>query len=177
MTELFVSTEGGLFVVLDGGRNDNIHAFTRSANLPWMYLVDGVVDDTFKICAPRVIEFGEWAGESLLQLLDEIWSGSSGVFVRTNANLVTLRRHLSSLLTAALPNDMQVFFRYFDPRVLRAYLPTCTPDELELVFGPISEFMLEGPEQPDLLLRYRNIGGSLQVEEVALTLTPPTPGC
>ena len=34
-------------------------------------------------------------------------------------------------------------FRYYDPRVLRVYLPTCTPDELEMLFGPIERFWME----------------------------------
>jgi hypothetical protein len=30
-----------------------------------------------------------------------------------------------------------LLFRYYDPRVLRVYLPSCRPSELETVFGPV----------------------------------------
>jgi hypothetical protein len=38
----------------------------------------------------------------------------------------------------------RLIFRYYDPRVLRVYLPTCRPAELETFFGPIDAFLTEG---------------------------------
>jgi len=45
-------------------------------------------------------------------------------------------------------------FRYYDPRVLRVYLPTCVRSELRTVFGPIERFWTEG-ENPDKMLEFR----------------------
>ena len=56
----------------------------------------------------------------------------------------------------------ELYFRYYDPRVLRTYLPTCTPDELEQVFGPVLEYALED-EVEETLLRFRFAGGKLTV--------------
>ena len=44
-----------------------------------------------------------------------------------------------------------MFFRFYDPRVLRTYLPTCTVAELRLIFGPVEAFLLEGEEDDELL--------------------------
>ena len=46
--------------------------------------------------------------------------------------------------------------RFFDPRVLRALLPTCTPGQLRLIFGAgslFTYFMLEGDE-PGIAVAY-----------------------
>jgi hypothetical protein len=44
-------------------------------------------------------------------------------------------------------------FRYYDPRVLRVYLPTCVTVELRTVFGPIECFWMEG-ESPEKMLEF-----------------------
>jgi len=44
----------------------------------------------------------------------------------------------------------RLVFRYYDPRVLRVYLPTCSPSELRTVFGPIECFWAEGPKSGEV---------------------------
>ena len=48
-----------------------------------------------------------------------------------------LRRHFRDLLMMKLPDQKQVYFRFYDPRVLRLFLPTCTAQEIGLIFGPV----------------------------------------
>ncbi len=58
-----------------------------------------------------------------------------------------------------------MIFRYYDPRVLRVYLPTCLAPELRTVFGPVRRFLLES-EDPALMLEYRFDGFKLIAREV-----------
>jgi hypothetical protein len=44
--------------------------------------------------------------------------------------------------------------RFYDPRVLRLHIPTCTPEESTDLFGPISRFVMEG-EDLDNPLQFR----------------------
>ena len=37
-----------------------------------------------------------------------------------------------------------LYFRWYDPRVLREYLPTCNAEELRTIFGSIDAFIVEG---------------------------------
>jgi hypothetical protein len=48
----------------------------------------------------------------------------------------------------------RLVFRYYDPRVLRVYLPTCVTAELRTVFGPIEGFWTES-ESPEKMLEFR----------------------
>lgn len=57
-----------------------------------------------------------------------------------------------------------LYFRYYDPRVLRVYLPTCNAQELGFVFGPLDSFVLEG-EDPSAVLRFSRDGEELRVEQ------------
>jgi hypothetical protein len=42
-------------------------------------------------------------------------------------------------------------FRYYDPRVLRAFLPTCNAGELKTLFGDVDQFFIESKEVGALL--------------------------
>ena len=44
-----------------------------------------------------------------------------------------------------------LYFRFYDPRVLRIYLPTCNESELQTVFGPVNHFYVEGKEEKLLI--------------------------
>ena len=51
--------------------------------------------------------------------------------------------------------SQKVLFRFYDPRVLRVFLPGCTPKESAQFFGPIKRYFFEG-EDPSEVLEYRN---------------------
>ncbi len=78
------------------------------------------------------------------KFLSHAWGNSWGVFIRCDTSQDRLRRHLRSFVSVRDPGGQRLLFRYYDPRILRTYLPTCTSQELEYVFGPIECFMSEG---------------------------------
>jgi hypothetical protein len=48
-----------------------------------------------------------------------------------------------------LPSGERVYFRFYDPRVMRVFLPACTPEDTTQFFGPIQNYLVEDrtPEQ------------------------------
>ena len=64
------------------------------------------------------------------------------------------------------PDFQPLYFRYYDPRVLRVYLPTCDADELRTLFGPISRLLCEDEEGG--LLKFWLAGGQLGSERIDL---------
>ena len=71
-----------------------------------------------------------------------------------------MRRHFRTFLVVALPDERRVHFRWYDPRILRAYLPTCTGEEAAIVFGPTAQYLAEG-EEPNLLLQFTRAEGGV----------------
>ena len=67
------------------------------------------------------------------------------------------------------PQGRTLLFRYYDPRVLRTYLPTCRADELEQIFGPIDALVAEAAGG-EAALRYTFDGVKLH------TRVQPVPG-
>jgi hypothetical protein len=93
-------------------------------------------------------------------LIDKLWGNSWVTFLRTEAGIKQLRRHLREFLRVRDEAGRRLIFRYYDPRVLRAYLPTCWPAELDTFFGPITAFISEG-DYPGEILEFRNERGTL----------------
>ncbi len=60
-----------------------------------------------------------------------------------------------------------LLFRYYDPRVLRIFLPTCTPAELREFFGPLSRLYAEA-EGGQELLEFSQAAGKLAVRQHAV---------
>ena len=55
--------------------------------------------------------------------------------------------HCSSMLKAMDEDGKVISFRYYDPRILRAYLPTCTDEEKFIFFGDIETIWVEGEDE------------------------------
>ena len=97
-------------------------------------------------------------------LVHQAWSKSWGVFLTSDKPLKDLRTHFRHFLTVKLPDGKQVYFRYYDPRVLRLFLPTCLPEETTQFFGPVKHFLMEA-EAPNLALHFtRGPKGAAQKE-------------
>jgi hypothetical protein len=59
------------------------------------------------------------------------------------------------MLDVVTEDGERVFFRFYDPRVLRVYLPTCEDEaNLRSVFGPVGRFYMEG-ENPETILEFK----------------------
>jgi pSer/pThr/pTyr-binding forkhead associated (FHA) protein len=93
----------------------------------------------------------------LTTLIEKGWGKSWGVFVTCAEPLAALRQHFRHFLMVQMPDKKQVYFRFYDPRVLRIFLPTCSAEQISLLFGPIQYYIMED-ENPDFLLRFSNKG-------------------
>jgi len=81
------------------------------------------------------------------------WAQHWGIFVTSDANLKVLRKHFRQLLMVYDESNEPLYFRFYDPRVLRVYIPECNEQEIDQLYGPITSFAFEG-EQPSQFIRY-----------------------
>jgi hypothetical protein len=90
----------------------------------------------------------------------------AGILVESTADLVALHQHLREIFVVTDEHDQEYFFRYYDPGVLRTYLPTCTPDELATFFGPAKRWIVED-EKGDGLIAYELLEGQVRETRIA----------
>src|SRR5512140_2233253 len=100
------------------------------------------------------------------------WGNSWGIYLTSAASLPDLRKHFRHFLMAEIEGEggKSFYFRFYDPRVLRTYLPTCTIDELRQFFGPVGSFLVEDKDEAKLV-RLRAGSKGLERESVILERT------
>jgi hypothetical protein len=131
------------FAILDGASVPDLldHLYARRRP-EFICLYRGELEPDMAEVAPYLVRlepeapFTQW-------LLEQGWGRHWGVFARARADLKTMRRHLRGFLMVQGPPDRQLYFRYYDPRVLPLFLPTCDITQLKRVFGPITYYFCE----------------------------------
>jgi len=83
--------------------------------------------------------------------LGEGWGRHWGILALSKAPVATLVKHFRELLVAELPGGQTVTFRYYDPRVMATFLPTCDQKQLDELFGPVSNYIYEGKAGAELI--------------------------
>jgi pSer/pThr/pTyr-binding forkhead associated (FHA) protein len=102
--------------------------------------------------APYLVQLP--ANSNLLQrMIEEGWGKAWGVYLTTSVSLEQLRDYFRRELMVRLPDGVELFSRFYDPRFFRAFLDSCTRTEAEKFFGPISSYLMED-ERPEIVLKY-----------------------
>jgi hypothetical protein len=109
--------------------------------------------------APFLLEF-DWNSEFKLPLTKGNWGNSNIILINSKIELLALHRHLRKFLLVKTEDGEQLYFRFYDPRVLRIFLPTCDTAQLKEFFGPVEQFICED-EDPAFGLVFSLLGGQL----------------
>jgi hypothetical protein len=151
---------------LDCARDERIYYALRNSRLDYLCLYSGPLPRELEVTAPYLVEVAP-TSTFTPTLIEMGWGNSWGVFLRIKDSL-NLRHHLRGFLRVRDESGRILIFRYYDPRVLRAYLPTCRPDELRTVFGPIASYLVEG-EDDTRLIEFEFDGKRLLERQIDLT--------
>jgi hypothetical protein len=155
-----------LYAILDGARDSRIHRRVLDGRFAHSCLYAGKLPPELIEVAPYLVRL-EPDHPLAMSLLSEAWGNSWGIFLRAPPGLETLRKHFRRFLKVRDEQGKVLVFRYYDPRVLRAYLPTCNAGELEFLFGPVLQFYAES-EDASALLAYSNEGARLGSRTLSL---------
>jgi len=150
---LFSLSEFNLFMIVDGASAIGLLDYLASTELEHCCLLSGELDPELAETAPYLIRLEE--GHDLTNwLIDKGWSNHVGVFSMINKDVVfnDVRKHFRGFLMVRDPEGNPVFFRYYDPRVLRVYLPTCDDRELPTIYGDhVVSYYTENDDGSELL--------------------------
>jgi hypothetical protein len=102
----------------------------------------------------------DWIAETL-------WKEPWGVFLFGRMSLQDLWTHLRHFMVASLPDASIQYFRFYDPRILGAYLPVCDNRELAAFFGGMRAFGATGQDPNTVALFVREPDASQPPQPIA----------
>jgi hypothetical protein len=161
---------GPLFAVLDAAQDDKVRELLAAGPDEVRSLYDEPAAREWEAVAPYLVRFGP-ASPLLPRVVAAGWGKSWGIFLSSSEPFDAVRRQLRRFLFV-LDGSRRVYFRYYDPRVLRHFLPACTLAEYQSFFGPITDYLIEGRE-PRQVVRFRAGSTPGAAETIAVTAARP----
>lgn len=124
--------------IVDGAQRPSISLELGERGASYQCLFNGELEPEVAAVAPYLIDLTE--DQALAEWLFSIgWGNNLGVFLLTDQEFLEVRKHFRRMTMVRMPDDQIVFFRFYDPRVLRTFLPTCDNSQLEFIFGKLVE--------------------------------------
>jgi hypothetical protein len=163
-----------VWMIVDGARDRQVFGTLLDSYLTYSCLYHGELAPEVELVAPYLVQL-EYDDRYSQKLIERAWGNSWGIFLKCDSGIESLRRHLRRFLSVRGPKGDILLFRYYDPRVLRVYLPTCRPEELQTVFGPIDRYWTED-ESPETMLEFRADRGRLLHNRLPLTASVAASG-
>lgn len=137
-----LAASGVLFAVMDACDEPEVPIRAEEAGKErCVSLYRGAAEENYADFAPYLFQLGT---ELLEWIAQDFWHKPWGIFAQSDLPLEQVRGHFRRLLTVEGPDGEQAYFRFYDPRVLRLYLPTCTAAELGFVFGGVRALGVSG---------------------------------
>lgn len=136
------SERTNVFAVLDGASIKDLPTRLYETNPPHYCLFRGDLEPDVASAAPYLVglidgtPFTEW-------LLDGNVAEHWGIFAQSLRSITEMRKHFRALVTVHDEMGKPMIFRFYDPRVLHTFLPTCNPGELKTFFGSVDRFLAE----------------------------------
>jgi hypothetical protein len=159
-----------VWVIIDCARDPMAWSTLYASTLLKECLYAGALSQKLERVAPYLVQL-EFGDPQTIRLVNRCWGQSWGTFLRCGTTIKTLRKHLRKFLRVTGPMGKPLVFRYYDPRVMRVFLPTCSGHQLDQMFGPIECISCENRD-PDRLIEFTLNAdrGSIATSEVALSV-------
>jgi hypothetical protein len=163
-----------LYALLDAARDPEVVKLLRESQAEYQSLYDGDKAKEMDDFAPYLVRL---PGDSPLlpTLVENGWGKSWGVYLVCGLPFKEVRRHFRKFLTVKDESGKEFYFRFYDPRVLRIFLPTCTAEETKEFFGPIGQFLLENDDGGRLVHFTASTQGVMGKETLLANRGIPTP--
>jgi pSer/pThr/pTyr-binding forkhead associated (FHA) protein len=145
LTSLYRNGES-VFCVLDPWRDARIPAFLDASGERFVPLDDGMRVTSYVVELPphaRLLDV----------LVKDGWSRGWGFYCNSTGGLDEVCVHLKNFITLYTPHGTPLTFRFWDPRVLRALVPSFLPQEAVDFFGPLTRIVVEG-EKTEMAMEY-----------------------
>jgi hypothetical protein len=81
----------------------------------------------YMVLLDRDSTFTDW-------LITQGWDNHWNIFITSRLNFKAFRKQIRKLLLVKSPEGQNMVFRFYDPRVMEMFLPTCSEEQLKEIF-------------------------------------------
>ena len=159
------------YAILDAAQHGDIYRRVTSFK-QWQCLYRGEIPIDLAKVAPYIVQLEadcphtDW-------LLSHCNKSNWGIFTKSASNIEAISQHFRSFLKVFDPAGAPLYFRFYDPRVFRTYLPSCTEKELLLWFRQIHTFYVDSED--GTALRSFTLHGQSGLQQQSIELQPAPP--
>lgn len=163
---LFADDTRSVYAVLDGASIPDLRMKLHEHQPECICLFSGDLKPDMAEVAPYLIHmqietpFTNW-------VIEKGWGNHWGIFALSRGELRDMRNHFRRFLSVHTSEGKPMRFRYYDPRVMRRFLPTCNSEDLAALFSAVDYYLLED-EDPRVMLSFHAESGALKQESIAL---------
>lgn len=154
------------YIVLDAARCEEWIEEAKEFCSAYDSLYRGSSVETLAEVAPylftfeRNSEFADW-------YFQNGWGRGWGIILTGLQSFEECHKHLRKFLLVKDEDGQEIYFRFYDPRVLRIFLPTCTKDQVIEFFGPVKSIIIESINK-DQGLQFSHEDGVLQLSHIRI---------
>ena len=133
-----------LYAIVDAARDERIYPRLRelAATEEVLCLYEGQSAQELASVAPYLICLGS-SDRVFDWLWSEGWDQDWGIYLWSVSSMNAMREHFRRLTIVQTEEKQRLLFRFYDPRVLGVFLPTCDTRQLVEMFGTVvRRFML-----------------------------------
>lgn len=156
VVELLQSQAQPLFAILDAAQNDRILELLRDSGETYQSLYEGKAALDLVNFAPYLVQLPKDSA-LLRNLVAEGWDKNWGIYLTSEAPFQEVRRHFRNFIIVETEEGKELYFRFYDPRVLRAFLPTCSLEELNQIYGPVTAYIVINERKDIDILNYDRV--------------------
>ncbi len=123
-----------LYSVVDTCGASHVKSFIETLESDSTSLFYGKAKREFQDIAPYLIRLDK---QSLQWIQENVWDEPWGFVFGSQLEFESLRRHFRRFLLVEGPNGKELFFRFYDPRILRSFLKAASKEVVAQFLEPI----------------------------------------
>lgn len=153
-----------LFAILDAARDRAVLGLLEESGEQFQSLYEGEKAADIAEYGPYLISLPKQS-TALESLAQRAWGRNWAIFFNCPLPFEKVRHHFRQFLKLKLEDGQEVYFRFYDPRVLRSFLPTCDANQIAQIFGPVQHFLAEGGNM-GTVLQFTRDANKLKAREI-----------
>lgn len=161
---LFADDGEHTYAIVDGASCDELISHLDEMEPDYWCLYAGELESDVEAAAPHLVElvrgapFTDW-------LLRNMFGPHWGIVLRSPLDIRAMRKHFRTFLLVRDPSGSSLYFRYYDPRVLKNFIRIGAPEKVSRILGSAAFIVLEKEGPDSVILLIRKDGGGFSTSE------------